>query len=86
MVRETFLANPEPRCFSMCFCWFLSYVFYMNLLGYTWINFYTVVKQLLPFLNPMSAEDLKRELLQYLANRDCLMLFPGFLSYLDGQL
>ena len=24
--------------------------------------------------------DLKRELLQYLANRDCLMLFPGFLS------
>lgn len=24
--------------------------------------------------------DLKKELLQYLANRDCLMLFPGFLS------
>ena len=52
----------------------------------SWINFYTVVKQLLPFLHAMSTEDLKRELLQYLANRDCLMLFPGFLSYLDGQL
>ena len=28
----------------------------------------------------LSTKDLKRELLQYLANRDCLMLFPGFLS------
>ncbi|CAE7800444.1 unnamed protein product [Symbiodinium sp. CCMP2592] len=25
-------------------------------------------------------KDLKKELLQYLANRDCLMLYPGFLS------
>ena len=60
---------------------FSHHMFFLNLLG----SFF-IVKHFLPILNAISAEDLKRELLQYLANRDCLMLFPGFLSYLDVQL
>ena len=49
-----------------------------------WLMFFQRYEyRLLPRRISSRFQDLKRELLQYLANRDCLMLFPGFLSCLE---